>query len=125
MLTIKEPFKTLLGILSAIFALYMGRMFWVYFLFSFGTPLSILVIPTMLGYIYIAINLTIFKKWAWELFLTIFLLAILVEILFVLVEGPAGNLIEAFAHYVFWISIISIPVFGISALIRKLTDKQV
>ena len=52
MVIIKEPFKTLLGILSAIFALYMGRMFWIYFLFSFGTPLSILVIPTMLGYIY-------------------------------------------------------------------------
>ena len=123
MVIIKEPFKTLLGILSAAFALYMGRMFWIYCLFSFGTLLSILVIPTMLGYVYIAINLARFKKWAWTIFVLIVLSAVFFETLFIFIGGSKVSLLEELSAMISLSSMIVIPVFGISALIRKLVGK--
>lgn len=119
----KNIFKTVLGTLLAGLALYLGRVFWIYFLFSFGTIASILIIPVMLGYMYIVISLARFKSWAWGMFFTIVTLAVLIEILLVLVEGPTGNPIEGLSHCIFWVSLVAIPVFGISALIRKILNK--
>jgi len=121
---IKKISKVLLGVLLGVFALYLGKVFWIYFLFSFGTIVSALVIPVMLGYIYIGIGLIRFKKWAQCMFFTIVLIAILVEILLVLVEGPTGNPVEGLSHCIFWVSLVAIPVFGISALIRRMRDKS-
>ena len=48
----KKIFKVLLGISLAILALYLGKMFLMYFFMSFGTIVSLLITPIMLGYIY-------------------------------------------------------------------------
>ena len=127
MLIKKNTFKIVLGILLASLALYLGRVFWIYFLFSFGTILSILVIPAMLGYIYMAIELARFRKWAVEVFLFIISLAIFIAILFAIIIGSSKirkDVIEWFFIMIFWTSLVVIPVFGISALIRRMRNKS-
>lgn len=115
MFTARQIFKTLLGILATTVALSIGWVFWVYF-----THGVFIVIPFMLGYIYIAVNLARFKKWAWQIFLLIILLAIFMEVLFVFLGGEREGLLEWFHILIVIVSSIVITVFGISALIRKL-----
>lgn len=117
-------YKGLLGLLLGIFALYVGKMFWGYFIFSFGTIVSFLVIPVMLGYIYIAIGLARLKKWAYTMFFTIVMLALLVEMLLVLTGDSISNMGESIFHLIFWVSLVAVPVFGISALIRKTRERN-
>jgi len=114
-----------LGTLIMIGALYLGQAFWIYFVISFGTILSIFIIPIMLGYIYIAIGLAGFKKWAWGIFLIIITLAILLEILLVFIHIAFSKkaLVEWFYVFIFIVAAITIPVFGITALIRRLKRK--
>lgn len=120
----KSTFRTVSGILLAGLVLYLGRIFWMYFLFSFGTIFSILIIPVMLGYLYMVIELAKFRKEAWAIFLLIFLLAVFWEVLFIFIWGSKRNLLEGLSHMIFWTSLVVIPVFGISALIRRIQNKS-
>lgn len=122
----KNIFKTVLGILLGVLALYLGRIFWIYFLFSFGTIFSILVIPVMIGYVYMSIELIRFKKWAREMFFPIIVSAILIALLLgIMIGGPkiGKDIIEWFSIMIFWVSLVVIPVFGISALIRRMRKR--
>ncbi len=125
MFTRREVLRSLLGILLAIGALCMGWVFWVWFMLSFGTIFGVWVVPVMLGYIYIVIGLARFKGWAWGMFITIVILAISWTTIDILIGGPdiKLNFMEGLSHSIFWISLIAIPVFGISALIRKIARR--
>ena len=119
----KRILKTISGILLAILAIYLGKAFWQYFMLSFGTALNLLIILIWLGYIYIAIFLIKFKKWALKMFLTIFLSAIGIELILLATGESQTNILESIYHLIFYISLVAIPVFGISALIRKIISK--
>jgi len=117
-------YDTVTGISLAILALYLGQAFWTYFLFSFGTMFSLLIIPVMLGYLYIILGLVSFKKWALSIFSTIVILTIFVEILFIFIEKSQEELLEGFFHIFVWVSLVAIPVFGILALISKKKENR-
>lgn len=116
--------KYIFGTISALIALYLSKVFWVWFALSFGTIIGVFFTLVWLGYIYIAVNLVTLKKWAYDTFFFIIGLAILIEILLILMEGLPDNLIEGLSHCIFWVSLVVIPVFGISALIRKILKRS-
>ena len=107
--------KTLLGILLGIGALCLGSGFWAYF-----THGVFIVIPFMLGYIYIAINLSMLKKWAWQVFFFIVAIATIMETLFVLLGGVKEGLVEWFFILIVINGSVIMTVFGISALVRMI-----
>ena len=127
MTSTKKILRTISGILLAALAIYLGKAFWQYFMLSFMTPFGILVSLICIGYIYIVIDLTKLKKRAVTIFITIILSAIFIEIPFVMILEE-GNVMEGlwewFFVMFFWVSLIVIPVFGISALIRKILKKS-
>ena len=114
-----KALRALLGIAGAIVALGMGWVFWVYF-----THGMFIVIPFMLGYIYIAVNLARFKKWAWQVFLLIIIFTIIMEVLFVFVGGVREGLLEWFHILIVIVSSVVMTVFGISALVRRIVKKR-
>lgn len=118
MLEARKVFKALLGILIAIGALCLGWGFGFYFLNG-----VFIVIPFMLGYIYIAINLARFKKWAWQVFSVIASLSFLIEILFILLGRVRERLLELSSILIVINGSIIITVFGISALVRTIARK--
>jgi len=123
MVTVKRILEILLGIATAILALALGWVFLSYFGYTFGTIIGVLVILLSLGYIYIIIGIVMLKRWAYKMFFTIVILAIFVEILFIVVGGSQGNFIEGLAHSIFWVSWVAIPVFGISAFVRMIAKR--
>ncbi|MCK9432047.1 MAG: hypothetical protein M0R00_03705 [Candidatus Omnitrophica bacterium] len=122
MFTINNFLKNLLGIFMGIAMLWIaGRIFFTYFIYSFGTLISFIVAPVILGYIYIAVGLARSKEWAQFIAVTIFGLSIIIEFLLIVfgLTGTRVNIVEELSHLIFWVSLVAIPVFGISALIRK------
>jgi len=115
-------YKGLLGVLIGILALYMGKGFLVYFPFYFQSIVGPLGIIGGLGYIYMVINLIRLQRWAYVMFFTILLSSIALAIPFAIIAGsePNVNFLEWTHVTFFWVSLIAIAVFGISALIRKI-----
>jgi hypothetical protein len=115
MFTAKQILKALSGIVIAIGALCLGWLFWFYFLSG-----VFVVIPFMLGYIYIVINLARFKKWAWQVFSITALLAFIIELLFMLLGGMQERLVELFSILIVIVGSVVMTVFGISALVKRI-----
>lgn len=126
MFTNKQILKVLVRIPLIALALYSLKAFWVYFALSFGSMSSILITPVMLGYVYIIVGLVRFKRWAQHVFLTIVVLAVFMAILFTSIikdKEVIRDALEWFFIMVFWISLVVIPVSGISFLVRRLRKK--
>jgi len=73
------------------------------------------------------LNLVKLKQWSIVIFITLILSAIFIEIPFVIIlekESIIKGFREWFFIMFFWVSLILIPVFGISALIRKIVKKK-
>jgi hypothetical protein len=113
-----EVLKNLLGMLATFLALGMGWGFWIYFING-----VVIVVPFMLGYVYICINIAKFKKWAWQSILCIIIAALIMELLFIFLGGVEEGLFEWFFILIVFTSSIVMTVFGISVLIRKLCTK--
>ena len=120
----KKIFKTILGILLAILAIYLGKAFIVYLALSYSGGVAFLILPFYLAYLYMAIGLLRLKKWALQMFFTIVLSALLMEIIFTVTLRLQSEFFEGIFHTIFWISLLLLPVFGLIALIRKGSEKQ-
>ncbi len=78
--------------------------------------------------IYIVINLVRFKKWAWQIFVLILLLAIGMDVFYVLIMGVTritDVFVEFLFYFIFWLSLAILPIFGIIALIRKIKKRKI
>lgn len=125
MFTTKQFFKTLLATLVAIgMLLIVGEVFVMYLAYSWGTIASLWVYPTILGYIFIVVNLVRLKKWAWEFFSVIFFLALLLQAIGISILKTKISFVESFPSCVFIASLAMIPVFVIFVLIRRLRKKK-
>ncbi len=121
----KKIYKSIPGILLVIFVISpLGKIFDIYF-----TPslINILGLLFAISWLYIIMGLITLKKWAWKLLLAIFSTTIAMLVFFELLLRLAGgsrinleSLPEGLLYMVFWVSLVVIPVFGISALIRKI-----
>lgn len=116
--TEKDFLKTFLGIPVAILALCMGWGFW-----AFLSNGAVIAFPFMLGYIYLVINLASFKKWAWQMFTTIIAVALFFQALDMFILKIKVNFFEWMSYFIFGASMIVMPVFGISALIRYIKKR--
>ena len=112
--------KRFLGVLAAVSALGMGWGFWIYFMNG-----VVMVIPFMLGYIYVCVGLFRFQRWAFGILFTSMALSFVA--LFIYILGQEID-IKAYFEWLLgiftWVSIITMSVFGICALIRKLISKK-
>jgi len=114
-------------ILLVLLALYLGHSFLIYLVFSFETLFSAWVIPVTLGYLYLIINLARMKKIALIIFSVNFFLSFCISIYLTFSLGEL-NIFFGISNWLpvvfFWVSLIILPVFGISALVRKLIKKS-
>mgnify|MGYP001277060581 CR=1 FL=1 len=108
--------KRFLGVLAAILALGMGWGFWVYFMN--GVVMDIL----LCWGIYICINLSRFKKWAWQFFICIITLSLIMEFLFISFGGVEDGIFDWFLILIVITSSIVMIVFGVSFIIRRLIE---
>lgn len=113
----KKNLISLLKILMIPLSILAGWGFWI-----FLNGGIIVVLPFMIGYIYMLIELTRLKKWAFQFFEVVFLLSLFIEILFILF-GVNDELLELFLIIIVFVSSIGIFVLGISTLVRKLMKK--
>lgn len=90
------------------------------------TIFSVLVFPVLVGYIFLVMGFFKWRKWAWELFLFTLALAVIIELIFVLVLNLWANFdwVQGFFDWFFGLSLLIFPVFGISALIRRILRKK-
>jgi len=124
MLLKNKIIKHLLGILVAVIALYLNKVFWTHFTSYFQTIIG-LFIPVIGGiYIYICLGVARLKKWAWSVFLVIIIPAVCLEILYIFVVDSKIVFLEGLHYSVFWTSLVVIPIFGVLALIRKISKKS-
>ena len=107
----KKILRTILGILLAILAIYFGKAFIVYLAFSYSGGVAFLILPFYLGYLYMAIGLLRFKKWAFQMFFTIALSAFFMEVVYIITTGVKGVFLEFLFHTIFWISLLLLPCF--------------
>ena len=96
-----------------------------YIVVVFSTPLVMFfpfAIANTLGYVWLIIGLSKQRSWAWGILFIIVLATVLFMVLFLVIGGPEVhiNAIEWFASLFFWMSLFIFPVFGISAIVRRI-----
>jgi len=107
-----------LRVISIFLAICAGWGFWMYL--NEGVAI---VIPFILGYIFMVIELARLKKWAIQFFIFILSLVLIIEVLFIALGGIKEGWLELFQILNVIVSSIGIIVLGISTLVRKSIKK--
>lgn len=120
----KNIYKIVLGILVIVLLLLcFGKPLGINFTFSFFNILGLFFV---LSWLYIFVGLLRFKRWAWGIFLVTLMLIVLTVIISVTLWGlkiDAEELPEALLYMFFWFSLLTISIFCIFTVIRKLIRK--
>lgn len=114
--------RILSGITVAMLVWYIVSMFCSEAVMFLLSPFGIVV---MFGYGCLAVGLVRLRSWAWGVLLIIVLATILMTTLFVIIGGSEnmGNVMEGLSITFFLMSLFILPVFGISALVRKIARR--
>jgi hypothetical protein len=122
----KKIWKRILGVLAAVVVFYEviktvsgSDSFELYF----TTLLFFLALPAIIGHLFLAIGLIKLKRWAWITFSFISLLAVLLGWSVVIILGLKFT-VNSFFHSFFGVSLIVMPVLGVSFIIRKIMRKN-
>ncbi|MFA5153638.1 MAG: hypothetical protein WC554_13845 [Clostridia bacterium] len=121
----KEIWKRILGALAAIVIFY-GVIKAIssldVFELYFTTLLFLLALPTIIGQFFLAMELIKLKRWAWITFSFISLFAVLLGWTVAIILGLKFT-VNSFFYSFFGVSLVVIPVLGVSYIIRKIIRK--